>query len=366
MPTLQELVADVLPAVVRVSTSQGVGTGFLFNVDGQHGHILTNWHVVTGRSNVTITMHDGETYDGEVLGVDAIQDIAVVRICCGTFTTLRFRDAPIEVGTGVVSIGYALGFQGEPTVTTGIVSAVRWFSRLGLRVVQTDAAINPGNSGGPLLARTGKVLGMNTLKAVALEVDNVGFAIHRDFIRARAPALILRDTVSYEGVRFVRSAGPFGGTTIGTYWIRSGVWAQNFIAEVPELGASWTGVVWSGEDRLEGIVLEGSRYMVVTREANADWETADEGMLSSQEGSLRVVVIADDVWVYLGDVLVHRFEREITSSAWVLFNLTTKGDYSGLTVWAESTLEATATPISDSDAKARLGQQGINPNRNRR
>ena len=149
VPTLKELVADALPAVVRVSSGETVGTGFFFDAEDQRGHILTNEHIVAGESHVDITMSDGTVYDGEVLGVDDVQDIAVVRVCCDSFSILRFGNDPIEVGTDVVSIGYALGYQGEPTVTSGIVSALRWSSRLGVHVIQTDAAINPGSSGGP-------------------------------------------------------------------------------------------------------------------------------------------------------------------------------------------------------------------------
>ena len=295
---------------------------------------------------MAITMHDGETFDGEVLGVDATQDIAVVRICCGRFATLRFSNDPVGAGTEVISIGHALGIAGEPTVTSGVVSAVRYSTGLEANVVQTDAAINPGSSGGPLLSRIGEVLGMNTLKFAGYDVENVGFAIHRDFIRSRGPALILRDVVTYEGTSFVRVAGPFGGTNIEGLLIQSGVRAKNFVAEVPVLAESLRGVVWSDENRLEGIVIAGSKYLVVTKEGSADWFTADEGNVRAQVGKLRVVAITDDVWVYLDDVLVHQFEREIVSSDWILFHVP-ETEYIGLSVWAQTAPEHIPTANLD-------------------
>ena len=346
VPTLADIVASALPAIVRVSSGQTVGTGFLFDVDGQHGHILTNEHVVSGQTHVAITMHDGETLDGEVLGVDSTQDIAVVRICCGRFATLRFSNDLVGAGTEVISIGHALGIAGEPTVTSGVVSAVRYSTGLEANVVQTDAAINPGSSGGPLLSRIGEVLGMNTLKFVGYDVENVGFAIHRDFIRSRGPALILRDVVTYEGTSFVRVAGPFGGTNIEGLLIQSGVRAKNFVAEVPVLAESLRGVVWSDENRLEGIVIAGSKYLVVTKEGSADWFTADEGNVRTQVGKLRVVAITDDVWVYLDDVLVYQFEREIVSSDWILFHVP-ETEYIGLSVWAQTAPEHIPTANLD-------------------
>ena len=352
VPTLSDIIANALPAIVRISNGETVGTGFLFDVDGQDGHILTNEHVVSGQSRVDITMHDGKTYDGEVLGVDPTQDIAVVRICCDRFATLRFSNDPIGAGTEVISIGHALGIAGEPTVTSGVVSAVRFSTKLEANVVQTDAAINPGSSGGPLLSRTGEVLGMNTLKVVSFDVENVGFAIHRDFIRSRGPALILQDVVTYEGTRFVRTAGPFGGMSVEGEFVQSNVWAMNFVAEVPDLVDLARGVIWSDGDRLEGIVLQGSIYKVMTWESSADWITVDSGIVPAQRGKLRVVAIANDVWVYLDGVLVHQFERELAADGWIRF-IFQPGWYQGLSVWAEiapgsnltADVDPTPTPV---------------------
>lgn len=296
---------------------------------------MTNEHVVAGESRVDIEMHDGTVYSGEVLGVDDIQDIAVIRVCCSdTFPILQFSNKHIEVGTEVLSIGYALDFGGDPTVTRGIVSGVRWHSDMSVSLVQTDAAINPGNSGGPLLSRSGEVLGMNTLKAVGYDVDNVGFAIHRDYIRARAPALVLQDTVSYEGRLFVRWAGPFDVIDESNSMTPSTAWSHNFVAEVQYSNVR-NGVAWFTREQQVGIAIEGFEYFVRTRTEVEDWVTVDQGMLPRSEGRFRVVVIGYDVWIYLDDDLVHRFRRKLAEPALVFFN-TTKGDFRDLSVWIES------------------------------
>ena len=133
-----------------------------------------------------------DDYDGNVLGVDATRDLAVVSICCGDFTALEFGDAAaLEAGDEVVNIGYALGFSGEATVTKGIVSALRYDSRYQAYVIQSDAVINPGNSGGPMLSPEGQILGINTFKYVgtASGREGLGFAISADGATAHSSVL---------------------------------------------------------------------------------------------------------------------------------------------------------------------------------
>ena len=141
----------------------GVGSGAIFDTDGSTGYIITNQHVVDDNSRVTVTVNDLTQYNGSVLGVDTVRDLAVVSICCGRFETLSFGNAHLlQSGDEVVTMGYALGLQGEATVTKGIVSAVRYSSSHKSEVIQTDAALNPGNSGGPMLSLSGDILGINT------------------------------------------------------------------------------------------------------------------------------------------------------------------------------------------------------------
>ena len=179
--------------MVRITSSTGTGTGVVFDTQGRTGYVVTNEHVVEGQSRVNVTVNDSTTYNGNVLGVDATRDLAVVSICCGDFAALEFGDAAaLEVGDEVVNIGYALGsrIQGSATVTKGIVSALRWDADHGAYVIQSDAAINPGNSGGPMLSLEGKVLGINTYAHVSdFGAEGLGFAISARTVTERVPVL---------------------------------------------------------------------------------------------------------------------------------------------------------------------------------
>ena len=184
------MVNDVRPAVVRISSTGGTGTGVIYDTEGQTAYIITNQHVVEGQALVNVTVRDSATYEGTVLGVNDVRDLAVVRICCGSFQSLTFGDVDsLEAGTEIVAIGYALDIEGPATVTKGIVSAVRFNRSYGAQVIQTDAPINPGNSGGPLLSLDGKVLGINTFKLVETDVEGVGFAISALSVQESLPAL---------------------------------------------------------------------------------------------------------------------------------------------------------------------------------
>jgi serine protease Do len=162
-------------------TQEGAGTGFVATADGL---IYTNAHVVNGANTVKVTLADGTTHDGQVIGVDATDDLAVVKIDATGLTPLPIgSSADMHVGDPVIAIGNALALPGGPTATEGIVSALNrsidtdngeHLSRL----IQTDAAINPGNSGGPLVNSSGQVIGINT--AGASNAENVGFSIALD------------------------------------------------------------------------------------------------------------------------------------------------------------------------------------------
>ena len=166
----------------------------IFEVDQQTAYILTNYHVVENKPRLRVTVEDTHTYDPSVVGFNAVRDLAVVSICCGSFTALTFGDAAkLEVGDEVIAIGYALGLQGSATVTRGIVSAKRYDTRYSAQVIQTDAPVNPGNSGGPLLSLDGKVVGINTFgydeTLGGRPVEGLNFAISTVTVQQTLPAL---------------------------------------------------------------------------------------------------------------------------------------------------------------------------------
>ncbi len=187
---LSEMVRQARPAVVRIETASGGGTGVIFETRGQTGYAITNHHVVDGAAWVNVYVNDATAYNGAVRGVDPVRDLAVVTICCGSFHALSFGDASrLEPGDEVVAIGYALGLSGQATITRGIVSALRYDSSYRSDVIQTDAAINPGNSGGPMLSLSGEILGINTFKISETRVEGLGFAISETTVQRQVPAL---------------------------------------------------------------------------------------------------------------------------------------------------------------------------------
>ncbi|HDH02757.1 MAG TPA: hypothetical protein ENH15_00750, partial [Actinobacteria bacterium] len=138
------IVAAVGPAVVKIETSFGVGSGVIYDEDGL---ILTAAHVVEGVTSLTVRLANGLTVPGTVVGTHSDSDVAVVSI--DVDGVLPTAELGFGVNPAVGSLAVALGspFGLDRTVTAGIVSAVR--SPNGEALIQTDAAINPGNSGGP-------------------------------------------------------------------------------------------------------------------------------------------------------------------------------------------------------------------------
>jgi len=167
--------APLPPAQERIE--QGTGSGFILSTDGR---IITNAHVVEGADVVQVTLKDGRTFDGQVLGVDPVTDVAAVKINASDLPTVTLgRSDELIPGQWAIAIGNPLGL--DNTVTAGIISATgRSSSDVGIpdrrvRFIQTDAAINPGNSGGPLLNDQGEVIGINT--AIRADAQGLGFAI---------------------------------------------------------------------------------------------------------------------------------------------------------------------------------------------
>ena len=181
----------------RQRTQRGSGSGFIIDSSGR---ILTNAHVVDGADQVTVTLKDGRTYDGEVLGEDPVTDVAVIKISTDNLPTIKLGNSDnLQTGEAVIAIGNPLGLNN--TVTSGILSATdRSSSDIGasdkrVDYLQTDAAINPGNSGGPLLNARGEVIGMNT--AIIRGAQGLGFAIPINTAQKIAQELITKGRVDH-------------------------------------------------------------------------------------------------------------------------------------------------------------------------
>ena len=164
----------------------GTGSGVIYKIDGEHAYIVTNNHVIEGSQKVEVTLHDGEKADAELIGTDALTDLAVLKVSSkGIDTALEFGDSDkVRAGDSVVAIGNPLSLEFSGTVTQGIISAparsIDVKTTAGnwqMNVIQTDAAINPGNSGGALINTAGELIGINSLKIAENGVEGIGFAI---------------------------------------------------------------------------------------------------------------------------------------------------------------------------------------------
>jgi serine protease Do len=219
--TVVEIAARLKPSIVRVQTetasldifgrvipNEGVGTGVIIDGDG---YIVTNNHVVTARGGqrpaqtITVTLSDQRTLPAEIVGRDQATDLAVIRIEEDGLTAAAFADPDgIQVGQEVVAIGFALGLEGEPTVTRGVISARnRTIQEQPYTIpdaIQTDAGINPGNSGGPLVNARGEIVGINT--AIIQGAQNIGFSISVSLVEPIVTQLIESGEIerSYMGI----------------------------------------------------------------------------------------------------------------------------------------------------------------------
>jgi 2-alkenal reductase len=195
---IYDVAQQASPAVVKIQTAQGLGSGFLIDSDG---HIVTNNHVIAEQEPIRVLFSGLFETTVEIVGTDPDSDIAVLRAADlpSDVTPLNLGDsAGLRVGDLTIAIGNPLGQ--DRTVTTGIVSALgRTLAETRYSiggVIQTDAAINPGNSGGPLLDANGDVIGMNTAIAAiptrtgSQASQGIGFAVPANLIKKVVPDLI--------------------------------------------------------------------------------------------------------------------------------------------------------------------------------
>ena len=161
----------------RQYVTQGAGSGVVLTADG---YIVTNYHVIKGAQQITVTANDGSTYAATLVGTDEDNDIAVLKVDAKDLTPAILGDSDtLKVGDAVLAIGNPLGTL-SGTVTDGIVSALERQVTIdgnNMTLLQTSAAVNPGNSGGALVTADGKVVGINSAKIAKEGVEGMGFAI---------------------------------------------------------------------------------------------------------------------------------------------------------------------------------------------
>ena len=170
--------------------TEGVGSGVVFRSDG---YIVTNYHVISGAKEIIVSLSDGRSLKGKLIGQDEFTDLAVVKA------------DTVVVGEPAIAIGNPLGLEFQGSVTVGVISALNRtldVSDKRVKLLQTDAAISPGNSGGALVNADGEVIGINSAKVAAAAVEGMGFSIPINTVQTIINELIEKGYVArpYLGV----------------------------------------------------------------------------------------------------------------------------------------------------------------------
>lgn len=158
--------------------TEGVGSGVIFRKDG---YIVTNNHVISGAKELIVSLADGRSLKGKLIGADELTDIAVVKVDADDLPTATFGNSDdVVVGEPAIAIGNPMGLEFQGSVTAGVISALNRTLEISdkrVKLLQTDAAISPGNSGGALVNADGMIIGINSAKLAASGVEGMGFAI---------------------------------------------------------------------------------------------------------------------------------------------------------------------------------------------
>ena len=170
--------------------SEGQGSGIILD---RKGLIVTNNHVIDGANQVHVSLKDGRTFMGEVVGSDEATDVAVIRVDASDLPAAELGDSEmLRVGQFVLAIGNALALPGGPTVSMGVLSAkgrpLPGTDFIFEGLLQTDAAVNPGNSGGPLADLDGRIIGITTL--MIPYAQGMGFAIPINTVKKIAQEIL--------------------------------------------------------------------------------------------------------------------------------------------------------------------------------
>ena len=196
----EEIYNTCAPSIVSITATGrhggSTGTGIILTADG---YLLTNAHVVAGASQVEVVTFKNRIADAALVGFDADEDLAVLKVELDGLTPARFGNSDeLRIGREVAAIGDALGYRS--TITDGIISSLDReveVDDITMNLIQTSAAINFGNSGGALIDRQGRVVGITTVKLVADDgsTEAMGFAIPSTRVKYVADRLIAGEKI---------------------------------------------------------------------------------------------------------------------------------------------------------------------------
>ncbi|MCS5350038.1 S1C family serine protease [Staphylococcus aureus] len=216
--SVHEMIKSVSPAIVGVINMQkassvddllkgksskpseaGVGSGVIYQINNNSAYIVTNNHVIDGASEIKVQLHNKKQVKAKLVGKDAVTDIAVLKIenTKGIKAIQFANSSKVQTGDSVFAMGNPLGLQFANSVTSGIISASERTidaettgGNTKVSVLQTDAAINPGNSGGALVDINGNLVGINSMKIAATQVEGIGFAIPSNEVKVTIEQLV--------------------------------------------------------------------------------------------------------------------------------------------------------------------------------
>ena len=200
-PGLRQFFGPMSQGPAQPQIEHGVGSGIIISPDG---YIVTNDHVVDGATQIKVTLKDRRTLNAKVIGVDKLNDLAVIKVDASNLPTIEWGDSnKLEPGQTVLAFGSPFGYF-PFSVTRGIVSALNRpnpysdDARKPGNFIQTDAAINPGNSGGALVNAHGELVGINTfIISNSGSFAGAGFAIPSQIVRSTAEQLIKNGKIEH-------------------------------------------------------------------------------------------------------------------------------------------------------------------------
>lgn len=316
--TVSEVASICMPSVVSITNAsvktvqdffggvqeypiESTGSGIIVGQNDKELLIATNNHVVEGADTITVAFSDDAVYEAQIKGNAAENDLAVIAVKLDDMTedtlnsirivTLGDSDA-LQIGEQVVAIGNALGYG--QSVTSGWVSAVNREvqdeeGNSSGKLIQTDAAINPGNSGGALLNMRGELIGINSAKAAATEVEGMGYAIPIATAQPILDELMNRETrykvdenqAAYIGVTCMNVES----TAAQMYGIPLGA----FVDSVEEGGPAQTAGIKKGDiiTKFDGLTISGSTELVSKLEYYEAGETVEVVISRAENGEYK-------------------------------------------------------------------------------
>lgn len=283
---------------VQQYPSESSGSGIIVGQNDSEILVATNNHVVADADTITVAFDDDAVYEAQVKGTDSDNDLAVVAVKISDMSEDTLKSIKVvsignsdelEIGEQVVAIGNALGYG--QSVTSGWISAVDREvtdedGKTTGKLIQTDAAINPGNSGGALLNMQGELIGINSAKAAATEVEGMGYAIPVSVAQPILDELMNRETrykTDEEHAGYIGVTCPnVDSTSAQTYGIPLGA----FVDSVEEGGPAQTAGIQKGDVivKFDGMTVSGSSDLVGKLEYYQAGETVDVVISRAQNG----------------------------------------------------------------------------------